>query len=311
MAREFASIKLSIWQDDDFRQLSREAQHLYFVLVTHPSLSYCGVVDWRPARLAAYASNLTVDEIHTFGAELAASLYLIVDEDTEEVLIRSFIRNDGLMKQPRMAVSMAKAFGSVASRSIQGVIVHELNRLHLEEPDLGGWCKTDVSRLLEQRSVDPTSLPQTVSRFAQTGEADFGPNAEQFGPNKKRVLLTTATSYLLPATSSTQKSAASIQFDQFWDIYPRKAAKQAALKAFTKAVKDVGFDTILTGAKRLAADPNLEYHRSGGFIPHPATWLNAGQWEDEPLPPAPQPKPTTQRGPTYFGSAPGQMRIEQ
>jgi len=45
MAREFAKIKASIWQDDDFRALPVEAQHLYFVVLTDPDLSYCGVAD--------------------------------------------------------------------------------------------------------------------------------------------------------------------------------------------------------------------------------------------------------------------------
>src|SRR5690349_968406 len=155
MAREFASIQLRIWQDDDFRALTREAQHLYLLLVTHPSLSYCGVVYWRPARLAAFAGNLTVADVHTAATELRNALLIIVDEDTEGALVRSFIRNDGLIRQPRMAVSTARAHHGVASRTLQGVIVHALKRLPKEDPDINGWHKPETAALLNHKAIDP------------------------------------------------------------------------------------------------------------------------------------------------------------
>lgn len=69
-------------------------------------------------------------------------------------------------------------------------------------------------------------------------------------------------------------------FDAFWDEYPRRVGKQDAIKAWTKAVKQVSPAALLGGALRLAQDPN----REDQFTPHPATWLNAGRWEDGPLP---------------------------
>lgn len=70
-------------------------------------------------------------------------------------------------------------------------------------------------------------------------------------------------------------------FTKFWEIYPRKAGKQAAEKAFLKASATIDAETIVAGATRFAADPNLPPKQ---FIPHPATWLNGGCWDDEPLP---------------------------
>lgn len=189
MAREYASIKLLIWQDDEFRSLSREAQHLYLLLVTHPSLSYCGVVDWRPARLAAFAGNITADDVIEAAEELRAISFVVVDEETEEALVRSFIRNDGLMKQPRMAISMVKAYAAVASRTLQGVVIHELQRLHKESPELNGWHKQEALDLLTHKAIDPRDLAQTGESLPQT----LGNVSETFGPNKNRVLLTPAT----------------------------------------------------------------------------------------------------------------------
>jgi len=157
MARDHARIWLSIWSDDDFRALPPEAQHLYFVLVTSPSLNYAGVADWRPGRIAANAAGWTAAAVRSAGDWLVRGLYIVIDEDSEEVLCRSFIKNDGLLKNPNIAVSMSLAFGGVASPTLRGVIVHELKRLHDAEPDLKGWPK--VASLLDRKSIDPASYP--------------------------------------------------------------------------------------------------------------------------------------------------------
>lgn len=73
-------------------------------------------------------------------------------------------------------------------------------------------------------------------------------------------------------------------FKDFWEVYPRRVGKGAALKAFAKALKDAEADLIIAGAKRYADDPN----RSPAFTAHPSTWLNAMRWDDDPLPERPK-----------------------
>lgn len=70
------------------------------------------------------------------------------------------------------------------------------------------------------------------------------------------------------------------EFSEFWNIYPRKVEKIAARKAFDKAWGLAG-EEVIKGARRLADDPNLPPKQ---FIPYPASWLNAGGWENEPYP---------------------------
>lgn len=158
MAREFAQIKLAIWADDDWRDLSPLARYLYLTLLTSPTLSHCGVADWRPSRLSAL-NGMAAGDIETCGSELIETLYLVIDEDSEEALIRSFVRNDGLMKQPKMAVAMASAHAAVASQGIRGVIVHELKRLKDDFPDLNGWGSERATELLALRSINPSTYP--------------------------------------------------------------------------------------------------------------------------------------------------------
>jgi hypothetical protein len=70
-------------------------------------------------------------------------------------------------------------------------------------------------------------------------------------------------------------------FDLFWKMYPLKVGKGAAKKAWDKAVEEADPDLIINGAVQYARDPN----RHPSYTAHPSTWLNAGRWADDPLPP--------------------------
>lgn len=70
-----------------------------------------------------------------------------------------------------------------------------------------------------------------------------------------------------------------VGFAEFYMAYPRKVGKEAARRAFDKAARSTDPALIVDGARRYASDPNLPEKR---FIPHPASWLNAGRWDDEP-----------------------------
>lgn len=69
-------------------------------------------------------------------------------------------------------------------------------------------------------------------------------------------------------------------FDQFWEVYPRKAAKAAAAKAWGKALLSAPAEVIIAGADRYRLDPNREPQ----FTAHASTWLNQERWSDDPLP---------------------------
>ena len=84
-----------------------------------------------------------------------------------------------------------------------------------------------------------------------------------------------------PAAPSSVRDPGPDRFDEFWEAYPRKVGKQKARTKFAAACKRVDAQTVIDGARRLAADPNLP---EAQFIPHPSTWLERDGWEDEPLP---------------------------
>jgi biotin operon repressor len=71
------------------------------------------------------------------------------------------------------------------------------------------------------------------------------------------------------------------QFEEFWNYYPKKVDKGAALRAFKKAAKNEDVALVIDGAKRYAEDANLPEKQ---YIKNPATWLNAEAWNNGPLP---------------------------
>jgi hypothetical protein len=149
----YTRILTSLWSDNDFAALSADAQWLYFVILTAPDRSLCGVADWRVNRLKKRAVGRTAEALEIIADELEAAHFLVIDRDTEEALVRSFVRKDTVMKMPNMATAMVKAFQKVASPRLRAVIVHELQRLHREHPELKGWNEGSLE-LLGREALD-------------------------------------------------------------------------------------------------------------------------------------------------------------
>ena len=276
MAREFAQIKLAIWADDDWRDLSPLARYLYLTLLTSPTLSHCGVADWRPARIGAL-NGMDSTLVEECGAELVDALYLVIDADSEEVLIRSFVRNDGLMKQPKMAVAMASAHAAVASRDLRGVIVHELKRLQEDFPALHGWGAERATDLLGMRSVDPSTYP--LGKGSRKGKpTPFGKGSPTPAP----------TPTTTPADSSLSPSLADAtgetddRFEEFWDAYDKKLDRKKAEQKYRTALKKPGVTPDLLIAAALQYVTWERANNNGGrYIKHATTWLEGECWNDE------------------------------
>lgn len=67
-------------------------------------------------------------------------------------------------------------------------------------------------------------------------------------------------------------------FERFWSVYPRKVGKQSAKRAFERV--KVPLETLVTAVERQKCSDQWTQN-NGQFIPHPATWLNQGRWDDE------------------------------
>lgn len=109
-------------------------------------------------------------------------------------------------------------------------------------------------------------------------------------------------------SNQSQESDISSSFAAFWQAYPRKKGKQQALRAWEKAIKTGADPTVIVaGAERYALERTGEDPQ---YTAHPATWLHAGRWDDEPDP-THQAKPTTRQHQTDIVQAALQRIREQ
>lgn len=152
----------SIWLDEDFLDLSIPAQWLYELILSSPGLTFAGVLDWRPKRIAQRSKTATVELVEAALQELVETLFIVHDDDTEEVMIRTFARGDGLLKSPNMAVAYVKAFSTIGSRMLRSVAVFELHRLKRDEPDLKGWA--NLAPIMKFGGTDPRTVVAQLNR---------------------------------------------------------------------------------------------------------------------------------------------------
>ena len=70
-------------------------------------------------------------------------------------------------------------------------------------------------------------------------------------------------------------------FESFWQLYPRRVNKGDALKAWNKIKPKPSPEELSTSLEwQKRSDQWIK--EGGQYIPHPASWLNARGWENEP-----------------------------
>jgi len=72
-------------------------------------------------------------------------------------------------------------------------------------------------------------------------------------------------------------------FEKFWNAYPKKKSRDAAKRAFDKLARSKSapaIERLLASVKDHMRTPEWQ-KQDGQFIPYPATYLNAGSYDDE------------------------------
>lgn len=83
--------------------------------------------------------------------------------------------------------------------------------------------------------------------------------------------------------SAAQKpTTQEIRFNTFWETYPKKVGKQAALKSWNRIKPNTELYDRIMAAVEVAKKSEQWQRENKRFIPNPATWLNQGRWDDEP-----------------------------
>jgi hypothetical protein len=211
--------------------------------------------------------------------------------------------HDGAMSHPKILGLSDRAFrvwvrglsycqmhltDGVIPRAAAGVIgatvksATELNAARLWTQMGDGWCVHDY--LDWNDAKDTIQNKRDVGRQRWQRWKDKGTNAVANGVANGEV----ATRPPHRGVGNTEDQDLSLReeeapaFVAFWDAYPRKVGKPAALKAWGRIARaDALLDAMLDAIR--AQQRSAQWTKDGGeFIPHPATWLNQRRWEDVP-----------------------------
>jgi hypothetical protein len=127
MARSHGKLLVGIWIDPDFLDLTALEQWAFMMLLSQPKLTMVGSLDYQPARWAQLAVGLTHEDVSNAIVGLEDAGFVCVDHATEELLIRSMTRHDGLRtKNPKLMKGLWGQWTGIASRALRKVAVDNM-----------------------------------------------------------------------------------------------------------------------------------------------------------------------------------------
>lgn len=318
MARTHARLLCAIWDDPAWIQLGMGPQWLYERLLSDKAMNHAGVIiGLTYRRWARSAKDITAADVEKYMQELATARFVVIDEDTEEVLVRALVRRDGIADQPNILKAALNDARQASGLAIRSALASELRRLPPKRPDTvrmnypdphavaaeidpeggagpfpgkpseeaSGKPFATASRDMADSNGSPRSAnvshgeqPTLDGRLPEThGETPRGRGRGRGEPH-------------LPDNSSSKTNtpaplgdaALMIGFDEFYDAFPRRKDRLKAEKAWRAARRrGVPVERLVEGSKRYAVETRFTEAR---FIAYPASWLNKGAYDNEPEP---------------------------
>ncbi len=137
MAREYVKSWFSMFTDDDFANQPYSDKWFYQVLLGQPALNYAGV---QPINMRRWRKAMRTDLGMPAEADIEKALirmerrgYVYTDDETGEVLVRSFMRVDEIRRQPNTFKSALRALAHIESPKLASVMLIELDRIEVPE----------------------------------------------------------------------------------------------------------------------------------------------------------------------------------
>lgn len=198
MARSEARLSVDIWNDVDFRALSRDAQWAFMFLLSQHDLAHDGVLALRVRRWSQCAVGMTAADMGRFLDELERARFIVVDYDAEELLIRSFIRRDKVFKQPNVLRAAADHLPLVSSQPIRRALAVELERVSLEP-----MTEQSATILKEMREALPNPFGNPEPNPPGNPSADPKPDPSAGTPGERGVVTAVVTDFPVPRSSKS------------------------------------------------------------------------------------------------------------
>lgn len=163
MARKFGRYLVSTGRDSDWASLTTTHHDCFMALVASGDISWCGVVPYFPARYVL-AADLNERKVAKVWDELEALDYLVIDRKFGEVLVRSFVRHDEVLKKPNITKALILAWGRIRSPKVAFSLLCELARLADEQPENAGF------QTIREREPDLHEMIEATRATGNPGE---------------------------------------------------------------------------------------------------------------------------------------------
>lgn len=126
---DYGKLMARIWSDKDFTALNAREQQVFMLLLSYPTRNLAGVLPVTLRRWANATADATQDTVRAALVRLAETRFVVIDWDTEEALVRSYIRNDEVYRQPNLMKACIKDVLKIESQVLKNAVAAELNRL--------------------------------------------------------------------------------------------------------------------------------------------------------------------------------------
>jgi hypothetical protein len=151
MANAAGMLKESIWRDKEFRALPRTAQATYAQLISQKELDRAGMQPLQVSKWAKGCDDVTAEDFIADLKILEQQRFVFVDEDSDELFIRSYMRHCEITRYPNILKNALRCATLVASEKLRYELAQELRRLRKADADR-------VADAIEPPNFEPESL---------------------------------------------------------------------------------------------------------------------------------------------------------
>lgn len=273
MARSYARIMTAIWRNREFRALPSSPQRTYLLLVTQPDITAVGLLPLTVRRWADMAADTTTADLERDLRMLESGRFIAVDRDTEELLVRSFVKWDGGYNNRNRRPVIDAAAEEVTSEALFRTLGLEFARLGLPVPAWHGPADAPIdgppdgpSGGVDDTSTDDALQTEQSGLFAHVEGPSDGASGGASTSDRVVVKEVGSSHNPQPATNNPPPVDGAQQIVAAWIERCRKRPPGTVIGQIAKGVKSmleegVDPDDVRTGL--------LEWARKGNL--HPAT----------------------------------------
>lgn len=188
MARSHARMQFGMWRKPGHDKVGKNARLLYYTILLDETLNQAGVVRMSLDMWADDAA-MTRQEAEDALDELRGDRFVVVDG--YELLVRTFIRNDGVADQPNILRNALEVVRHIRSPVLRRAVAEELRKLPPAPPPKpvkgkGPFVYPDPHAVADE--IDPGEPPPAGSEPIpnDSGEPFANPSGTLSDPNPSR-----------------------------------------------------------------------------------------------------------------------------